>query len=129
METTQQHVTPDGHQRLSPAEEIEQAASFTALAAGAGLRGIEIAAASLLALLVCPPLFILVVIVAVPIVVGVALIAIVTAVVAAPYELVRHLRGHHRSAHATVFLHRLRHATGAIADLLPHRLLAAVRHG
>jgi Flp pilus assembly protein TadB len=129
MDTTQQHITSDGRRPPSPAEDIEQAASFAELAAGAGLRGIEVAAASLLALLLCPPLFILVVIVAVPALLVFALVVIVGAVVAVPYELVRLSRGHQRSPHAQLLLHRLRHAAGTLADLLPHRIRAAARHG
>lgn len=128
MGTTQQ---PDPHryQPLSPVEAIERDASFAELAVGAGLRGVEIAAGTLLALLLCPPLFILVVIVAMPVVVIGALALVVTAVLIAPYELVRHLRGHQRSHHATVALHRLRRAAHAVADVLPHRLWAATRRG
>jgi cobalamin synthase len=106
----------------SPAEEIEEAAEVAGVAVAASLRGIEIAAAVLLALLVCPPLLILVVVVVVPLVAIAVLVSLVAAVFATPYFLVRHLRGH-RGDHVAV-LARLRHAGHALVDLLPHRLFA-----
>jgi hypothetical protein len=117
---------PDAYERLTPSEEIEQAASFTELAAGGALRAVEVLLGSLLALLLCPPLLILVVIVGVPLVATVVLVALVAAVFAAPYLLVRHLRGH-EVPHATVFRARARHAAHALADLLPHRVHRAAR--
>jgi uncharacterized membrane protein len=105
----------------SPAEEIEAAAEVAGVAVAASLRGVEIAAAVLLALLVCPPLLILVVVVVVPLAATALLVSLLAAVIAAPYLLVRHLRGH-RGGHAAVLAQRLRHAARALLDLLPHRV-------
>jgi uncharacterized membrane protein len=70
---------------------------------GGGLRAVEIGAVGLLGLLVVPPLAILVVVVAVPLIA----IATVVGVIAGPILLVRHVRAHHRAHGSTLFLHRL----------------------
>jgi hypothetical protein len=129
MNTPKQSTSPQvphTYEPLSPSEEIEQAASLPVLAAGAALRGTEIAAAVLLGLLLCPALFILVVVVVVPLVATVVVVSLVAAVLATPYLVVRRLRGH-RSVHAALFIERARHAAHAILDLLPHRVLGAAR--
>ena len=79
----------------------------------------------LIGLLVCPPLFILIVVVVVPLVALAVLVSLIAAVLATPYLIVRHVRGH-RAGHA-VLRHRLGHAFHALLDIAPHRLLAAIR--
>jgi hypothetical protein len=106
-----------------PARDREEVASF---ALAVVPRGIEIGLAVLLGLLVCPPLFLLVFLVVAPLVALAVVISLVAAVLAAPYLLVRHLRGHH-VPHASVFARRLRHAGHAIAGLLPHHVVREVR--
>jgi hypothetical protein len=75
---------------------------------GGGVRVIEVGLAILLGLLVCPPLLILAVIVAVPALAIAALVAAVAAAVVLPAMLVRHVVAHHRAHGTTLFLHRLR---------------------
>lgn len=118
---------PDAYERPTPVEQLEQAASYTELAAGGVLRAVEIALGALLTLLLCPPLLILVVVVGVPLIATVAVVALVAAAVAAPYLLVRRLRGHH-TPHVDVFAERARHAAHALVDLLPHRVHRAARN-
>ena len=117
---------PHAFEPLSTTEEIEEVASETTLAAGVAVRTVEVAAAVFLALLVCPPLFILAVVVVVPLAAMALVVALIAAILAAPYVLVRHLRGH-RGGHASLFLQRLRHAGRALLDLWPHRIVADVR--
>jgi hypothetical protein len=74
---------------------------------GGGLRIAEIGLVVLLGLLLCPPLLILAVVVAVPVIAGAALVAAVVAPVVAVTWLVRHVRAHHRAHGSTLFLHRL----------------------
>jgi hypothetical protein len=74
---------------------------------GGGLRVAEIGVVVLLGLLLCPPLLILAVIVAVPAIAGAAVVAAVVLPVAAVTWLVRHVRAHHRAHGSTLFLHRL----------------------
>jgi multidrug efflux pump subunit AcrB len=109
-----------------PHTTVEEAEEVTGFAVAASARGVEIAVALLLALLVCPPLLILVVVVVVPLVAIAILVSLVVAAFAAPYLLVRHLRGH-RDAHAHLLAGRLRHAAHALHDLLPHRIVIAAR--
>ena len=111
------------HPQHTTAEEAETVTEF---AVAASARAVEVGAALLLALLVCPPLLILVVVVVVPLVALAILVSLVVAVFAAPYLLVRHLRGH-RDAHAHLLTQRLRHAAHAVLDLLPHRIVADAR--
>jgi hypothetical protein len=94
--------------------------------AGETLSAIELAAVVLIGLLVCPPLAILVVVVVVPVVVIALVLGLLAAVLATPYLLVHHLRGH-RGGHAALAAHRLRHAGRALRDLLPHRIVADAR--
>jgi hypothetical protein len=107
-------------------EQIEETASVAGLAVALGLRAVTIGAIGLLGLLVCPPLLILTFVVVAPLVALAVAASLVAAVLAAPYLLVRHLRGHH-VPHASVFARRLRHAGQAIADLLPHRVVREAR--
>ena len=74
---------------------------------GGGLRILEIAAAGLLGLLLCPPLLILAVVVAVPSIAIAAVIAALFAAIAGPAWLVRRVRAHHRAHGSTLFAHRL----------------------
>ena len=115
MTTSQQSPPPTG------VEEIEEVATETGLVIALGLRALEISVAVLIGLLVCPPLAILTFLVVVPLAAVAIAVSLVAAVLAAPYLLVRHLRGHH-VPHAAVFAHRLRHAVHAIVALLPHRI-------
>lgn len=79
---------------------------------GGGLRVAELVILGLFGLILCPPLLILAVIVAVPTIAIGAVVAAVAAAIAGPTFLIRKARAHHRTHHgATVFLHRL----------LPHR--------
>ncbi len=114
----------DAYEPPTPTEELEQAATAVELGAGAALRTVEIALAVFFGLLICPPLFILVVIVALPLVVTVAIAAIVGGVVLAPVLLIRHLRGHH-NPHVDEYRARVRHAAHALVELLPHRVHGA----
>jgi NhaP-type Na+/H+ and K+/H+ antiporter len=74
---------------------------------GGGLRVVEIAAVTLLGLLVAPPLLILAAVVAVPAIAISAVVAAVVAAIAVPTALVRRVRAHHREHGSTLFLHRL----------------------
>jgi uncharacterized membrane protein YbhN (UPF0104 family) len=74
---------------------------------GGGLRAVEIAAVTLLGLLVAPPFLILAVVVAVPFVAIGAVVAAVVGAIAAPTILVRRVRAHHRAHGSTMFLHRM----------------------
>jgi hypothetical protein len=107
-------------------EELGEDATLAGLAATDALRAVDVAAIVVLGLLIVPPLAVLAVVVAVPVLaVGLA-VALLYAVVTVPYVLVRLLRGHHRG-HASLFTQRLRVARGAIRDLAPHRIDAAAR--
>ena len=122
---------PSGQRPLQPNEQysaterVEDVASEIGLAGALTIRAVEVGAWVLIGLLVCPPLFILVVVVVVPLVALTVLVSLVAAVLATPYLIVRHLRGH-RAGH-TVLRHRLGHAFQALLDIAPHRLLAAIR--
>ena len=107
-------------------EEIEHLALEAEVAGGGGLRAVEVAAVVLAGLLVCPPLAILVVVVAVPLLVTAVVLGLLAAVLATPYVLVRHLRGH-PGGHLPLLAHRLRHAGRALFDLAPHRIHADTR--
>jgi len=122
---------PAGQQPLHPnepysaTERFEEVASEIGLVGALTLRAVEVGTLVLIGLLVCPPLFILVVVVVVPLVALTVLVSLIAAVLATPYLIVRHLRGH-RAGHA-VLRHRLGHAFHALLDIAPHRLLAAIR--
>ena len=75
-------------------ERIEHLALEADVAVGGGLRAVEVAAVVLVGLLVCPPLAILVVVVAVPLLVTAVVLGLLGAVLATPYVLVQHFRGH-----------------------------------
>jgi hypothetical protein len=106
--------------------EIERLALEADVAVAGGLRAVEIAAVLLVGLLVCPPLAILVVVVAVPLLVTAVVLGLIGAVLATPYVLVQHFRGHPGS-HLDLLAHRLRHAGRALFDLAPHRIHADAR--
>jgi hypothetical protein len=122
---------PSGQQPLHPnepysaTERVEEVASEIGLAGALTVRAVEVGAWVLIGLLVCPPLFILVVVVVVPLVALTVLVSLIAAVLATPYLIVRHIRGH-RAGHA-VLRHRLGRAYHALLDIAPHRLLAAIR--
>jgi hypothetical protein len=107
-------------------EEIEHLALEADVAVAGGLGAVEIAAVVLVGLLVCPPLAILVVVVAVPLLVTAVVVGLLAAVLATPYVLVRHLRGH-PGGHLSLLQHRLRRAGRALLDLAPYRIHADVR--
>jgi hypothetical protein len=113
MTTTTQH------------DEIDHAALEADLV-GAGLSAIEVAAVVLVGLLVCPPLAILVFVVAAPLLVGAVVLGLIGAVIATPYVLVQHFRGH-PGGHLAVLVRRLRHGGRALVDLAPHRIHADAR--
>src|SRR3954465_8291050 len=73
---------------------------------GVGLRIAEVGLVIFLGLLVCPPLLILAVVVAVPFVAISAVVAAVVAAIAVPTLLVRRVRAHHRAHRSTLFLPR-----------------------
>src|SRR3954449_7103803 len=104
---------------------IEEDASLVADAAGDALRAVEVAAVVFLGLLVCPPLMILVVVVAVPLLATALALGLLAAVLWTPYLVVRHFRGH-RGGHLALLKHRLRLAGRALLDLAPHRIAADV---
>jgi len=111
---------------LSATETLEEEATLVGVAAADGLRAAEVGLVVLLGLLVCPPLAILVFLVVVP-VLGLALVlGLLYAVVATPYLLVQHFRGHH-GGHLSLLVHRLRGAGRALIDLAPHRVVADAR--
>jgi hypothetical protein len=117
--------TSESYEPYSATERAEEVASEVGFAGALGLRAVEVGALVLIGLLVCPPLFILVVVVVVPLVALTVLVSLVVAVVATPYLIVRHVRGH-GAGHA-VLRHRLAHAFHALMDIAPHRLVAAIR--
>lgn len=123
---TQEQFSPAAPAAPTAVEEIEEVASETGLVVALGLRAFEIGLAVLVGLIVCPPLLILTFLVVAPLVAAAVVVSLVAAVLAAPYLLVRHLRGHH-VPHASVFTHRVRHAGRAIVDLLPHRIVRGTR--
>jgi hypothetical protein len=75
---------------------------------GVGLRIAEVGVVVFVGLLVCPPLLILAVVVAVPFVAISAVVAAVVGAIVVPTVLVRRVRAHHRAHGSTLFLHRLR---------------------
>ena len=128
--TTPTPVTPPhptaASEPLSAVEQLEEDASFAVLATGEALRAVEVAAAVLLGLLVCPPLAILAAVVVAPLLVTALVVGLVAAVLSAPYLLVHHFRSHDRR-HASLLADRLRRAGRALVDLLPHRIVADAR--
>jgi hypothetical protein len=128
--TTPKPITPPGathaYEPLSSAEKLEEDASLAGLATGETLRAGEVALVVFVGLLVCPPLAILVVLVAVPLLVTALVLGLVAAVLSTPYLLVHHFRGHDRR-HVWLLAHRLRRAGRALLDLAPHRIVADAR--
>jgi hypothetical protein len=122
-ESSQQPVSPN--ETYSATERVEEVGSEIGLVGALTLRAFEVGTLVLIGLLVCPPLLILVVVVVVPLVALTVLVGLIAAVLATPYLIVRHARGH-RGGQA-VLRHRLGHALHALLDLAPHRLLAAIR--
>jgi hypothetical protein len=129
--TTPKPITPlgapDGHEPLSRAEKLEEDVSLAGVAAGDALRSVEVAAVVLLGLLVCPPLAILVVLVVVPLLVTALVLGLLAAVLATPYLLVQHFRGH-AGGHLPLLKHRLLLAGRSLFDLAPHRIHADARN-
>jgi len=121
--STSQPTRPN--ETYSATERVEQVAYEAGLAGALTLRAVEIGSLVLIGLLVCPPLFILVVVVVVPLVALTVLVSLVAAVLAAPYLIVRHVGGH-GAGHAVLW-HRLGRAFHALLDIAPHRLLAGIR--
>ena len=119
----QQPLHPN--ETYSAKERIDEVGSEIGLVGALTLRAVEVGALVLIGLLVCPPLFILVVVVVVPLVALTVLVSLIAAVLATPYLIVRHARGH-RAGHA-VLRHRLGGAFHALLDIAPHRLLTAIR--
>jgi hypothetical protein len=119
--STSEHL----NEPYSATERVEDVASEIGLVGALTLRAVEVGAWVLIGLLVCPPLFILVVAVVVPLVALTVLVSLIAAVLATPYLIVRHVRGH-RAGHAEL-RHRLGRAFHALLDIAPHRLLAAIR--
>ena len=74
---------------------------------GAGLRVAEVVVVGFLGLLLCPPLLILAVIAAVPMLAISAVVLAVVSAIALPAFLIRRVRAHHRAHGATLFLHRV----------------------
>jgi hypothetical protein len=104
---------------------LEQDAEVAGVAAAGSLRAIEVAAVVLVGLLVSPPLAILAVLVAIPLLIAAAALALLAVIFGTPYLIVQHLRGHH--GHLTVLKHRLRVAGRAVSDLAPHKIHHAAR--
>lgn len=95
--STTNHIHPSG------TEASEELLEVT----GGGLRIAEIAVVGFLGLLVCPPLLILAVVVAVPALAFAAVVAAVAGAIFVPAALIRRVRAHHREHGTTLFLHRL----------------------
>jgi hypothetical protein len=108
----------------SAPERVAEVGSEVGLVGALTLRAVEVGTLVLIGLIVCPPLFILVVVVVVPLVVLTVLVSLIAAVLATPYLIVRQVRGH-GAGHA-VLRHRLGRAFHALLDIAPHRLLAAI---
>lgn len=86
-------------------EEIEELA---ALAPGILLRGAEVGTVVLIGLLVCPPLAIRAVVVAVPLLAVAIVVGLIAGIVATPYLFVRRVREHHRTHPSSAFAHAIR---------------------
>jgi hypothetical protein len=117
---------PDAYAPLSHVETLEADASLAGVAAAEGLRAFEVGIVVLLGLLVCPPLAILVFLVAAPLLVAALVLGLLAAVLSTPYLLVHHFRGH-QGGHLSLLAHRLRRAGRALVDLAPHRIVADAR--
>jgi hypothetical protein len=111
---------------MTTSEQISQDASLASVATGEALRAGEVALAVFVGLLVCPPLAILVVVVAVPLLLTGLVLGLLAAVLSTPYLLVHHFRNPDRG-HASLLAHRVRVAGRAVFDLAPHRIVAEAR--
>src|SRR3954452_15566256 len=107
-------------------EEVEHIALDAEVAVVGGLRAFVVGIIVLVGLLVCPPLAILVVVVVVLLLVTALALGLLAAVLATPYVLVQHLRGH-PGGHLSLLKRRLRSAARALFDLAPHRIHADAR--
>jgi hypothetical protein len=101
------NTTIDIHPLVSGHATAAEITADAVEATGVGLRIVEIAAVTLLGLLVCPPLLILATVVAVPLIAMALVVGAVVAAIAVPTALVRRVRRHHRAHGSTMFLHRL----------------------
>ena len=101
------NTTTDIHLSVSDHVSATEVSADVVEATGVGLRIVEIAAVTLLGLLVCPPLLILATVVAVPLIAIALVVGAVVAAIAVPVALVRRVRRHHRVHGSTMFLHRL----------------------
>ena len=117
---------PDAYEPLSAAERLENDASLASVAAGDALRAVDVAAAVLIGLLICPPLAILAVAVVAPLLVTALVLGLLALVISTPYLLIHHFRGNH-GGHLPLLAHRLHLAAGALIDLAPHRIVADAR--
>jgi Flp pilus assembly protein TadB len=80
----------------------------TALGLEILVRGAEVGLAVFIGLLVSPPLAILVVVVAVPLLAFALVAGVLAAIVAIPYLLFRTVREHHRTHRSSAVVHGLR---------------------
>jgi hypothetical protein len=103
MNTTE-HIRSAHTGHLTPVEVSAELIEGT----GGGLRIAELGVVIFLGLLVCPPLLILAVVVAVPLIAISAAVAAGVAAIVVPVVLVRHVLAHHRAHGSTLFLHRVR---------------------
>jgi hypothetical protein len=81
----------DSNTQLTSLEKSEETATTVGLVASESFRVVEIVGIGLLALVFCPPLLILVVVVGVPLLAIAAVLALVAAILAVPVVVVRHL--------------------------------------
>jgi hypothetical protein len=96
-------VTEDAH---TLTERSEEELSWAGLAVAETLRAAELAVIALAALLFCPPLLILAVVVVVPAIALAVVVGAVVSVIALPVFVVRHLH-RHRAGEAHARVHRL----------------------
>jgi Flp pilus assembly protein TadB len=96
---------PSGTSHEERREEIVEVAE---VGPGVAFRALELGVVALIGLLVCPPLAILVVVVAVPLLAMAIVAGAIAAVVAIPYLLVRHVHDHHRAHRSSMFAHEFR---------------------
>jgi len=87
-------------------ERSEEELSWAGLAVAGTIRAAELAVIAVGALLFCPPLMILAVVVIVPAIALAAVVGAVASVIALPVFVVRHLH-RHRAPHAHARVHRL----------------------
>ncbi len=104
-------------------ERTEADLSWAGLAVAETIRAGELAVFAIGALLICPPLAILAVVVIVPAVALAAVVGAVAAVISLPFFVVRHLH-RHRAGVAHERVHRLAHrgAAGSRAQRLVSKL-------